>query len=56
MWGGGEKKKRWARVGSAQEKRKEKEKKIVGQLRIWPDRLRKLRNSFFKSFINFKPI
>jgi hypothetical protein len=33
-----------------------KEKKIVGRLRIWVDRLRKIRNSllFFKSFYNFQ--
>jgi hypothetical protein len=32
-----------------------KRKKIVGQLRIRPDRLRKIRNSFFSNlFLNFK--
>jgi hypothetical protein len=49
--GGGE-------LGRAVPGRKEKKnKKIVGQLRIWPDRLRKIRNSLFSNlFIKFKLI
>jgi hypothetical protein len=30
------------------------EKKLVGQLRVRPDRFRKIRNSFFKSFYKFQ--
>jgi hypothetical protein len=49
-WGG--------ELGRAVPGRKEKKnKKIVGQLRIWPDRLRKIRNSLFSNlFIKFKLI
>jgi hypothetical protein len=43
----------WAGVGFAREKRE----KIVGQPRIWPDKIRKIRNSLFPNlFINFKQI
>jgi hypothetical protein len=46
----------WGRVGSTRRKER-KNKKIVGQLRIWPDRLRKIRNSLFSNlFRNFKMI
>jgi hypothetical protein len=35
----------------------EMREKIVGQLRIWPDKLRKIRSSLFPNlFINFKVI
>jgi hypothetical protein len=42
----------WALPG-----RKKRRRKIVGHVRIWPNRLRKIRNSPFSNlFINFKVI
>jgi hypothetical protein len=53
MWGGGGTGPVWALPGT----KGKKNKKMLGQLRIWPDRLRKIRNSLFSNlFINFKLI